>query len=70
MVALIPEHEFEGDGKSFPSRVSPYCLGGSSCVDELSSRIAAPGGTVLSDFPFGLGEFRPRTAGYHCGTYS
>ncbi|RVN58490.1 hypothetical protein CN108_05490 [Sinorhizobium meliloti] len=31
IAALIPEHEFEGDGKSFPSHVSPYCLGGSVC---------------------------------------
>ncbi|RVE99563.1 hypothetical protein CN141_34390 [Sinorhizobium meliloti] len=29
--ALIPEHEFEGDGKSFPSHRSPCCLGGSVC---------------------------------------
>ncbi|RVJ52084.1 hypothetical protein CN166_26585 [Sinorhizobium medicae] len=31
IAALIPEHEFEGDGKCFPSHGSPYCLGGSVC---------------------------------------
>ncbi|RVH91703.1 hypothetical protein CN074_27485 [Sinorhizobium medicae] len=31
IAALIPEHEFEGDGKSFPSHGSPYFVGGSVC---------------------------------------
>ncbi|RVJ67641.1 hypothetical protein CN167_30430 [Sinorhizobium medicae] len=31
IAALIPEHEFEGDGKNFPSHMSPCLLGGSVC---------------------------------------
>ncbi|RVQ38918.1 hypothetical protein CN059_31910 [Sinorhizobium medicae] len=49
VVALIPEHEFEGDGKSFPRLDSPYHLGGSARrrAMQTSGMRLAPGAISL-----------------------